>query len=374
MQNSLSTLQNTWPGKQSRGFKCIDCPALVQYMNTQKCMSVLSKLSLLILIWLSFTAASAREANQTLRTTTPLQDSGKVVARNGDVIQGLRISNPSGPCVVAQNVTNVTIVNNEIGPCGSDPHYQIGVYINGSSDLQILNNRFQDVSSALYAVNDTRGKLLFEGNYATRIRGPMPRGQLIQLNQYSGPDITIRCNVSDQKIGGYTNSDGKGGPEDHINIYKSSGTENSSIYIVNNKIRGGGSKSGGGILAVDAGEGSNVRIDSNILVDPGQYGIGIPSGSNIQVTNNQIFASTNEWTNVGIYVWNQYQNTACSNNEVSGNSVNYTNKKGASNSYWDSGNCGKVSSPKKNDFSAKHLLASLWDSSFPSCTISLRKR
>ena len=112
-------------------------------MNTQKCLSVLSKLSLLILAWLSFSTASAREANQTLRTTTPLQDSGKVVARSGDVIQGLRISNPSGPCVVAQNVTNVTIVNNEIGPCGSDPHYQIGVYINEASDLQILNNRFK---------------------------------------------------------------------------------------------------------------------------------------------------------------------------------------------------------------------------------------
>ena len=343
-------------------------------MKTQRCFRPLLTLSLLALAWLSLTPATAREFNSSIKTSTPLQDSGKVVARSGDVIQGLRISNPSGPCVVVQNVTNVTIVNNEIGPCGSDPHYQIGVYVNEASDLQILNNRFKAVSSALYAVQETRGKLLFEGNYASEIRGPYPRGQLVQLNQYSGPNITIRCNVSDQKIGGYTNSDGKVGPEDHINIYKSSGTQESSIYIVNNKIRGGGSKSGGGILAVDAGEGSNVRIDSNVLVEPGQYGIGIASGSNIQITNNQIYASANDWTNVGIYVWNQYKNTGCSNNEVSGNTVNYTNKKGVPNPYWDSGNCGAVSSPKKNDFSAKKLSAAIWDSPFPSCAISLRKR
>lgn len=343
-------------------------------MKTQQRFRLLSVASLLIVTWFSVTPATGREFNPPLKISAPLQDSGKVVARSGDVIQGLRISNPSGPCVVAQNVTNVTIINNEIGPCGSDPNYQIGIYINGSSDLQILNNRFQDISSALYAVNDTRGKLLFEGNYATRIRGPMPRGQLVQLNQYSGPDITIRCNVSDQKMGGYANSDGKGGPEDHINIYKSSGTKESSIYIVNNKIRGGGSKSGGGILAVDAGNGSHVRIDSNILVDPGQYGIAIASGSDIQITNNQVYASANDWTNVGIYVWNQYQNTTCSNNEVSGNAVNYTNKKGAPNPYWDSGNCGTVSSPKKNDFSAKNVSAAIWDNPFPSCATSLRKR
>lgn len=296
-----------------------------------------------------------------------------MVARSGDVIQGLRISNPSGPCVVAQNVTNVTIINNEIGPCGSDPHYQIGVYINGSSDVQILNNRFQDISSALYAVNDTRGKLLFEGNYATRIRGPMPRGQLVQLNQYSGPEITIRCNISDQKIGGYANSDGKGGPEDHINIYKSSGTKESSIYIVNNKIRGGGSKSGGGILAVDNGGGSYVHIDQNILIDPGQYGIGIASGSNIKVTNNTIYASAHDWTNVGIYIWNQYQNTSCANNEVSGNRINYINKKGSPNPYWDSGNCGSVSTPKKNILQDPSVTQALWNTAFPSCITTLRK-
>lgn len=342
-------------------------------MNMQKCLMGLARFSLLILISAGVANVSAREFNQSLKTSAPLQDSGKIIARSGDVITGLRISNPSGPCIVLQNVSHVTIVNNEIGPCGSDPHYQIGVYINGSSDLQILNNRFQDVSSALYAVNDSRGKLLFEGNYATRIRGPMPRGQLVQLNQYSGPDITIRCNISDQAIGGYTNSDGKGGPEDQINIYKSSGTPESSIYIVNNKIRGGGSRSGGGILAVDNGGGSYVHIDQNILVDPGQYGIGIASGSNIKVTNNTIYAAAHDWTNVGIYVWNQYQNTNCANNEVSGNRINYINKKGAPNPYWDSGNCGSVSTPKKNILQDPSISQTLWNTAFPSCVTSLRK-
>lgn len=326
-----------------------------------------------LLCVLSFCVLSAFTLPTYAQPSPPLKSSGKVIARSGDVITGLNISNPTGPCVVLQNVTHVTVVGNQIGPCGSDPQYQIGVYINQSNDLQIINNRFHDVSSALYAVQGSAGQLLFEGNVASDIRGPAPRGQLVQLNQYSGPDIVLRCNISDQAIGGYVNSDGKGGPEDHINIYKSSGTLSSPIQIINNKIRGGGSKSGGGILAVDAGEGSNVVIQNNILVDPGQYGIGIASGSNIQISSNQIYAHQNAWTNVGIYVWNQYKNTSCTNNEISGNRVNYTNQKGSPNPYWDSGNCGKVKSQKANQYRDLALNAAIWNTPFPACKTSLRR-
>lgn len=304
---------------------------------------------------------------------TKFINSGPVIANSGQYISGLKISNPNGPCVTIKNVSNVTVIGNQIGPCGEDPMYQIGIFVYQANNIQIINNRFHDISSALYALDGAMGKLLFEGNYATKIRGPFPRGQLIQLDKYSGPDITIRCNISDQAIGGYINSDGKGGPEDHINIYKSSGTTQSPIKISNNKIRGGGSLSGGGIIAVDGGNGGNVLIQDNILVDSGQYGIAIPSGTNIEIIGNQILSNRNPWTNVGISIWNQYKNTACSSNKIINNRVNYFNKRGESNPYWNSGNCGEVKEIK-NTLQDLDLSQKIWELNFPECATSFQRR
>ena len=300
------------------------------------------------------------------------QVSSQIIARSGDVITGKSISNPNGPCIIVNQVKHVTITGNQIGPCGTDPRYEVGISVNQSNDIQIIGNTFKAVSSALYATSSQLGQLLFEGNQATEIRGPAPRGQLVQLNQYSGPHIVIRCNVSDQAIGGYINQDGKGGPEDHINIYKSSGTLNSPIQILDNKLRGGGSKSGGGILAVDGGDGANVLIEGNTLVDAGQYGIGIPAGENIIVKHNRIFANSHTWTNVGIYVWNQYAGTACSRTEISGNQVNYRNQKGLPNPYWNSGNCGKVSITEPNRLQDTSITQAIWNESPSACKTSWR--
>jgi hypothetical protein len=300
--------------------------------------------------------------------------SKSIIARSGEVISGQRISNPNGPCIVLKNVVGVSILNNDIGPCGTDPRYEVGIAIDNSSDVQIVSNRFHEVSSALYAVNGTQGKLLFEANEATQIRGPAPRGQLVQLNNYSGPNLVIRCNISDQAIGGYLNKDGGGGPEDHINIYKSSGTPTSPIQILHNKVRGGGSKSGGGIMAVDGGGGANVLIENNILVDAGQYGIGIPSGENVLVRRNQVYSSKHSWNNVGIYLWNQYAGTQCSNTEVSDNRVSYVNPQGRPNPYWNSGSCGTVKTPQPNQLNDQSMSPAIWNTSLAACKQSWRAR
>lgn len=297
---------------------------------------------------------------------TELKHSGQIIAKTGDTITGLNISNLEGPCIIVQNSTNVTITKNRIGPCGKDPNYQVGVFVNQSHTLQITNNFFEEISSALYALDNEIGKLIFAGNYATKIKGPFPRGQLAQLNKYSGPDIILSCNISDQLIGGYLNIDGRGGPEDHINIYKSSGTTLSPIKIINNKIRGGGSPTGGGILAVDGGEGGNILIKDNILVDPGQYGIAIASGMNIEIDENKIYGNQNAWTNVGIYIWNQAKKSLCSDHKVTNNKIKYINKKGLSNPYWDSKNCGVVKIAN-NSLQDLEINEKIWDLDFDNC-------
>ncbi|WP_155644362.1 right-handed parallel beta-helix repeat-containing protein [Burkholderia territorii] len=280
-------------------------------------------------------------------------------------ISGFQISNPNGPCISIAKSININISGNIIGPCASSAA-GVGIAASQSSSLKIINNIFKDVSSAVYATSSTNGNLLIEGNVASKVRGPMPRGQFAQLNNYSGKNIVIRCNVSDQAIGGYG-----AGPEDHINIFQSSGTADSPILILNNKIRGGGSLSGGGILAGDGAGGGYTSITENILVEPGQYGVAIASGSNMKINNNLIYGAKHSWANVGIYAWSQGSPTpVCSGISVSGNRVNYINSNGATSSWWNGGNCGSIAMTPANVWGDTALSGSVWDTQFPACLTS----
>ena len=89
------------------------------------------------------------------------------------------------------------------------------------------------------------------------------------------------------------------------------------------------------------GGGSYQFVEGNVLVNPGQVGIGVASGTNMTVRGNRIYSSSLPWSNVGLYVWNQY-GAACGNVEVSGNQVNWTNAGGSSNGWWGGGGCGEV--------------------------------
>jgi hypothetical protein len=82
------------------------------------------------------------------------------------------------------------------------------------------------------------------------------------------------------------------------------------------------------------GGGSHQLAQGNRLVNPGQVGIGVAAGSEIRVLDNLIYASDElSWSNVGMYVWNQYE--SCGYVEVSGNQVNWT----AGNAFWNGGGC-----------------------------------
>ncbi len=89
------------------------------------------------------------------------------------------------------------------------------------------------------------------------------------------------------------------------------------------------------------GGGSHQFVEDNVLVDPGQVGIGVASGTSITVRSNLVYSSAVPWSNVGIYVWNQYD-SSCGDVEVSGNQVNWTAAGGYENAWWSGGGCGSV--------------------------------
>jgi hypothetical protein len=233
------------------------------------------------------------------------------------------------------------------------------VMVIGAHDITVDHNSFDNVSGGLYAVNGTNN-IVFDHNVATRIRGPYPRGQLAQLNGVVGSGNRITCNVSDQTAPGFGES-----TEDHINTWRSSGTVASPILIKYNKLRGGGpSNSGGGIVAGDGG-GSYITVDTNILVNPGQYGVAIAGGHDNKLLNNKVYSGAFAWSNVGAFVWNQYA-PASYGHQVSGNRVNWTNKSGAANHWWDGGNSGAINK-SNNVFGDLSINADIWSESFPQC-------
>ncbi len=265
-----------------------------------------------------------------VKDSAPLTIGGKTNV----VIKGVRIKNPNGNCITVQGSTSVIIENSEIGPCSGE-----GVYIVNSKNVTVRQTSFNEVRTGVYAVNSQT--INVSNNDFLNMNGPMPRGQFVQYNNVTGTGNRINSNYG-------VNIKGQSNPEDALNVYQSSGTAADPIQVNNNYIRGGGpSRSGGGIMLGDGGKSNYITASGNVLVDPGQYGIAIAGGQNIKVLNNKVYGAKQSFTNVGIYVWNQYSST-CSNHQVAGNHVRWFKSDGSASSFWDGKNCANLTVSSTN--------------------------
>ena len=259
------------------------------------------------------------------------------------VIENISIENCPDAGIRISNSRGITVRNVSInGTTGS------GIFVERSEDITIEENTISNNVTGVYTVFSTG--VTVQCNSITNPRGPVPHGQFVQFDKAIGRN-TIACNWG-------RNEAGAGLPEDAINLYQSVGAADGPIVVRNNFLVGGGpSESGGGIMLGDGG-GAYQDAFGNLLIDPGQYGIGVASGENMSVTNNTVIAKSQPFTNVGIYVWNQYA-TACAGVEVSGNRVSWVNRDGVSNPYWDGANCEEIATALPNDFSYDQSGASL---------------
>ncbi len=256
-------------------------------------------------------------------------------------ISGLDITGGNTPAITLKNCTNIKITGNKLSNSTD-----VGIHVYQCKNITIDNNYITNVSTGVYVQQNTGGGIVITNNRFLNMRGPLPRGQFVQFNNVNGPGCLIANNTCENIIG-------QSYAEDAISLYMSNGTAYSPITVKNNHIRGGGpSKTGGGIALGDAG-GSHQLVENNILVNPGQYGIGVAGGTDMQVLNNKIYATRNTFTNVGITVWNQYTNiSGCAKIVVRGNQVNWTNANGVLNPAWNNGNCGKVEGWDENTWNA----------------------
>ena len=61
-------------------------------------------------------------------------------ADNGQTFNNYRISTTSGPCIEADDVSDVTIENSDIGPCGDGSNQGSGIYFDGGSGNKVYDS------------------------------------------------------------------------------------------------------------------------------------------------------------------------------------------------------------------------------------------
>lgn len=267
---------------------------------------------------------------------------GAIVARSGQVIEGLHVTTASGPCIVVPaGVTDVTIRNNEIGPCGvAGDLNTYGVSIgSGASRISIQRNLIHDVSTGVFAYL-AKHPIIVDRNHVTNIRGPFYRGQMVQFDGVSSGSAgsRITCNVSDVQGAAYDNV------EDHISMHNSPGLPGDRTEIAYNRIRGGKSKSGSGMMIGDGpAGGGHVWAHDNVIVNIGNVGMGIAGGNAVTFENNRIFNDgKTSLSGAGITVRN-YTSLSCQGHLVRRNrvfSIDVAWSPGVQNPYWEPGQCG----------------------------------
>jgi hypothetical protein len=255
--------------------------------------------------------------------TTPAPIRQQTLSLNGitqKIYKNLEINNPeNGVAVSMRNCKNLIFEYCVFKICDR------AINMIYCDNITIRNCIFEQVGKGVYP--DRSQNIKVEYCSCINIQSV---GNFVQFNTVSGSDNYIRNNY-------VYNESGKSSTEDVINLYKSNGTENGPIIVENNYIYGGGpSLSGTGICVADNG-GSYQIIRNNILIDPGQVGIGVAGGENIIVSGNQVYGKQQSFTNVGIYVWKQI--APVSNNiTIENNRVGWINRNGIKNSFWDGKN------------------------------------
>jgi hypothetical protein len=268
---------------------------------------------------------------------------GPIYLRTGDILDGVEVTSLSGPCVIILSGNkNITIKNSTIGPCRDLDKPADGIVsLNNTTNIRVERNVIHGVSRGAYFYM-AQNPIIFNQNYVYDVQGPFPAGNMVQFHTVKGGTAPskILCNVSDQ-IGSP-----KQAVEDHISLWLSKGLDTKPNEIAYNRIRGGTAQSGAGINPADGG-GGNVRVHHNTIVNQGNVGTGIPSGENVIVEDNRVYADGQaSLSGVGIGVRNNYPDQACRNNALRRNRVYSIDSAWYNpprpNHYWTDGSCSST--------------------------------
>ena len=283
------------------------------------------------LILICLLMITSQTFGQGSRYTGTYKKSGRIeyVDKSNIVIEGLEFENSIDRSITLWSCNNITIKNCKF----KNSKNEWAILAENSTNIHVIDCSFENVYAGFKAVR-CKGNVKFEYNDVKNVVGNLYGGsanlQAVQFNTCTGADNSISFNSIE-------NIEGESSPDDNINVFYSSGTPESPIRVANNWIRGGGpSASGGGILLGDWG-GSYQIAENNIVVNPGQYGMGIAGGNNMTLRNNKIYSKKRAFTNVGLSIcnWTADKTTGPSYNiTVENNEINWTHRDGYLNIWW----------------------------------------
>ncbi|HVW14638.1 MAG TPA: right-handed parallel beta-helix repeat-containing protein [Mucilaginibacter sp.] len=226
-------------------------------------------------------------------------------------LSGLQISGGSSPCIQLTDCTNIHITKCKLSNC---TNYAILIG-SGCSNILVDSCLIKNVATGVFAVNCPNGQIRVQYNQFQNMTGPYPKGAFVQFSSVGGHFNRIQYNVCE-------NISGQSTPEDGISVYKSSGVAGDPIYVIGNKIRGGGPSTTGAGITIGDGGGSYVTAEYNVLVNTGHMGMQIAGGTNMKITQNTIYSSVFSWSHVGVGCGN-YSSAPCGNLTVSYNKVKW---------------------------------------------------
>ncbi len=245
----------------------------------------------------------------------------------------------SGP-ITCNGQSNVTISGKQFVNIGSD---RSSIRITNCNNVVITANDFKDVAQAVTVEDSTN--VTISWNRYQNITGPHQRNGTNRANFTQWVNSRGGAIHDNKGVGGDT--------EDIVSIYKSGGKDAANPLIIERNAFEGtnwSSGSGSGMMIGDDG-GSHIIARNNTLLSPGAVGIGIPGGTSIKLLDNIIYGARRSLSNVGIYIWNQYD-IPCSGHEVARNKVKWFNDTNTVNSSWNAGNCGPIAGWSTNDWNA----------------------
>ncbi|MES2219068.1 MAG: right-handed parallel beta-helix repeat-containing protein [Pseudomonadota bacterium] len=292
------------------------------------------------------------------------------------VLDHVSITNPNGNCINASGGSQITVTNSVIGPCNGR-----GIVVSSTSSAIVQNNYVHDVvreaivtqSNAsqtiryntiqnagfgIYVINNDNNvtQSNVDYNQINNIIGVTGKNSsAVQFNQVSGPNNTISCNVYYQPSpppAGYT------GTCDSFSLYLSSGTANSPVRIVGNRINGSGDFwNCGGIMLTDGDTGAGttgpgyVYAGDNYLLNPGNYGIHVSTGHDVTIDNNFIYSDNYDFYDTsnntygpgrtGLSTFNVYSES-CTNITVTNNTAFFLSSYGGVNNFTFHDTCSPV--------------------------------
>ncbi|MDR3478864.1 MAG: ricin-type beta-trefoil lectin domain protein [Gammaproteobacteria bacterium] len=281
-------------------------------------------------LYSSFTAANSSE--NILTVTNSLFTN---ITNQGIYISFAKPAPTDGvPAISAISFTNLKMQN--------IPTQSIFIY--GTNSAFVENNTFMATQSGVNA-SASEGVRVNNNNFyhfkPNNLSGKSAYGSFVQFNGVFGANNAIACNVGLQD--NYGTPQSKDGISDEISVYSSSGTAQSPLLVVGNKLMGGGApllKSddvGSGITVGDGNGGAYINVIDNVLVNVGHGGLMGAGGDNIQLTNNKIFSVANPVNFFGLGFVNYaglYNGGPCTAINVQNNRVNWTNQYGPDTQGW----------------------------------------